>query len=217
MYNIGKMIPLILKIKKETHKSIAQAQDILMQEVYHVFDTAVFHGGTAIWRCYGGNRFSEDVDFYFPKSKEKLDLLFENIQKLGFTIEKKKISERSLYSDLVWNRTHVRLEGIFKKVDGHLREYATVEGNLISVYTLTPEEFVAEKVAAYLGRRKIRDLYDIFFLLRFADRSVVRSLLAKLIAQFEPPIDESDLKVIILGGLVPNSKKMIEYIHTWAK
>ena len=214
------MIPIILKIKKETHKSIAQAQDVIIQELYRVFDAAVFHGGTAIWRCYGGNRFSEDIDVYMPRSLNKIEMLFANLEKRGFIVQKKKISEHSLYSSLLWERTSVRLEAVFKTVSGHLKEYQAVEGNLMTVYTLFPEEFIAEKVSAYLDWRKIRDLYDIFFLLRFVgNAAAVRQPLDRLKTQFKPPLDEKELKVLILEGLVPTSKKMIEYIINlpWAK
>lgn len=208
------MIPLILKIKKETHKKIAEAQDIIVQELYSIFDNAVIHGGTAIWRCYGGNRFSEDIDIYLPKDTEKIKKLFENLEKRGFTITKKKISERSLYSKLTWERIVVQLEAIFKKEEGHLKEYQSIDGNLITVYTLTPEEFIAEKVQAYLHRKKIRDLYDVFFLIKFvADTSTIKEDILNLINNYAPPLDEKDLKTIILEGLVPTSEKMAEYLR----
>lgn len=60
-------IPLTLRLKKQAHKKVAEAQDLIVKELYSVFDGAVLHGGTAIWRCYGGNRFSEDVDAYLPR------------------------------------------------------------------------------------------------------------------------------------------------------
>ncbi len=214
------MIPLILKIRKETHKSIAVAQDIIIQELCQVFENSVLHGGTAIWRCYNGNRFSEDIDVYLPKDNEKIEILFKNLQKQGFEIEKKKISENSLYSDLVLNRVHVKLEGIFKKIKGHLKEYQTVENNLISVYTLTPEELIAEKTEAYLKRRKIRDLYDIFFLVRFVKNLPnIKPEIEKLKKEFNIPVDEKDLKTLILEGLIPTSQKMLEYLKniTWEK
>lgn len=214
------MIPLILKIRKETHKSIALAQDIIIQELYQVFENAVLHGGPAIWRCYNGNRFSEDIDVYLSKDIEKIEILFKNLQKQGFVIEKKKISENSLYSDLVFNRVHVRLEGIFKKIKGHLKEYQTAENNLISVYTLTPEELITEKANAYLKRRKIRDLYDIFFLVRFVKNlQVIKPDIEKLKKEFNTPVDEKDLKTLILEGLIPTSQKMLEYLKniTWEK
>ena len=83
-------IPLGLRLKKEGHRKIAVAQDILVKEIYKHFNSAVFHGGTAIWRCYNGVRFSEDLDFYLPRELKKINLFFENLEKLGFIVEKKK-------------------------------------------------------------------------------------------------------------------------------
>jgi len=109
------MIPLILRLKKESHKEIAKAQDLIVKELYKVFNDAVLHGGTAIWRCYNGNRFSEDVDVYIKKDEKKLNILFDNLKRNGFFIEKKKISENSLYSNLKFNGTFVKLEALFKR------------------------------------------------------------------------------------------------------
>jgi len=103
-------IPLQTKLKREIHRKIAYAQDLIVKEVYSVFDKAVLHGGTAIWRCYNGRRFSEDLDFYFLDDKRKIEVLFENLKKAGFEIKKKKISERSVYSELIYNRVSIRLE-----------------------------------------------------------------------------------------------------------
>ena len=203
-----KMIPLILRLKKLQHKDIARAQDIIIEELYKIIDNAVLHGGTAIWRCYQGNRFSEDIDMYVPDS-EKINIFFKNLEKRGFIIEKKKITENSLYSNLKFERVYVRFEALFKKVKYVLRDYETIDGNFITVSTLTQEELIKEKINAYLNRKKIRDLYDIFFLLRYVQKIAE---LKKLIKEFENPIDEKELKIIIFEGTVPNSKKMLEYI-----
>ena len=207
------MIPLILKLKKKAHKDIAAAQDLLIQEMYAVFDNAVLHGGTAIWRCYTGNRFSEDVDVYLNKDLGKINLFFGNLEKKGFIIMKKKVGENSIFSNLEINRSSVRFEALFKSKNGVLKEYETVEGNLITVYTLTPEELIGEKVEAYLKRLKIRDLYDIFFLLRYVqNKDKIRDKIQMLIKEFKNPTDEKELRVLILEGLVPDVEKMLDYI-----
>ena len=212
------MIPLIARLKKQRHRDIALAHDIVIEVLFNVFDNAVLHGGTAIWRCYHGNRFSEDIDVYIPRDIRKLGLFFDSLEKKGFTIEKKKISENSLFSNLSLNRTIVRFEAIFKKSEGILNEYETAEGNLISVYTLSPEELINEKVNTYLKRLKIRDLYDIFFLLREVNnKAEIASKLKALIANFKPPIDKNELNILILEGLVPDTEKMLDYINSYLK
>lgn len=205
-------IPLQAKLKREIHRQIAYAQDLIVQEVYSIFNHAVLHGGTAIWRCYGGKRFSEDLDFYFPKDNNKIDLLFEKLVKVGFNIKKKKISDRSLYSELELNRTSVRLEATFQKVNSVICDYEMSDGNIFLIYSLTPESFVIEKTNTYLNRFKIRDLWDIFFLLSFIKGAKKISELGNLIKNYKIPIDEEDLKVILLEGIVPSAEEMINYI-----
>ena len=206
-------IPLILKLRRKSHKNIAEAQDIIVKELYKVFNDAVLHGGTALWRCYGGNRFSEDVDVYIPKDTKKINLLFKNFEKEGFRIEKKKIGENSIYSVFIFNKTMVRLEALFKKRKGFLKEYLTSDGNFITCYTLTPQELMIEKVNTYLKRLKIRDLYDIFFLLRHINLNEnIKKSLKNLIKNFKRPVDEKDLQITIIEGIVPSVENMLNRI-----
>ena len=211
-------IPLILKLKKITHKKIAEAQDIIIEELYGLFNEAVLHGGTTIWRCYNGNRFSEDIDVFIPNDEKKIKFFFENLRRKGFLIKKKKITRNALYSTLEFNKTIVRFEAFFKEVRGSLQEYETSEGNLVTVYALTPEELINEKIDAYLRRLKIRDLYDVFFLLRYVkNREKIKGKLKLLIKGYKygKPTDEDNLKVLIIRGVVPNTDEIIDYIKRW--
>src|SRR3989338_2152251 len=192
-------IPLQVRLKREIHRKIALAQDLIIKEVYSIFNNAVLHGGTAIWRCYSGKRFSEDLDFYLSKDRESIERLFERLKLRSFEIKKKKISENSIYSELELDRTSVRLEATFQKVSGIICDYEMSDGNFMSVYSLTVEGFLNEKAKTYLKRFKVRDLWDVFFLL-------------KKLENYKKPIDEDDLKVILLEGIVPSANEMIEYI-----
>ena len=69
-------LPLFNRLKKRQHRELALLQDEITDIVYRISDEAVLHGGTAIWRCYGGNRFSEDIDIYIPKDNTKIEALF---------------------------------------------------------------------------------------------------------------------------------------------
>ena len=206
-------IPLQVRLKREVHRKIALAQDLIITEVYSIFNNAVLHGGTAIWRCYSGKRFSEDLDFYLPKDKEKLEQLFKSLNRVGFKIKKKKISERSIYSELELDRTAVRLEATFQNISSVICDYELAEGNFISIYSLTPEAFLTEKINTYLKRFKVRDLWDIFFILKSVKKLEPIKEIETLIKKYKEPIDEEDLKAILLEGIVPSAQEMFTYIH----
>ncbi len=206
-------IPLQVRLKRESHRRIAYAQDLIVREVYNVFGRAVLHGGTAIWRCYNGRRFSEDLDFYFPNDKGQIDALFDNLRKIGFKIKKKKVSDNSVYSEMEMDRVSVRLEATFQSISGVICDYEMSDGNFIKIYSLTVEGFLSEKANTYLKRFKVRDLWDIFFLLKSAkDPSKVKEI-GKVIKDYKRPIDEKDLKAILLEGIVPSANEMIDYIR----
>ena len=214
MYNFGydKMrIPLHLKIKKKAHQEIAYAQDLIMEEVYNFFPKAVFHGGTAIWRCYQGNRFSEDIDMYLT-DKINVKAFFEKLAQKGFKIIKERIKDNSLYSLLEFGRTQVRFEALFiKREHPLLKEYEMMDGNLLNVYTLSAEELLQEKISACLTRKKVRDLYDLFFLLRYVKTKPkdIDKVIDVEIA------DGENLPALILSGPVPEIKQLKEYIKKW--
>ena len=213
-----KRIPLYRRIRRKRHAEIAMAQDIAVEIFYSAFPHGVLHGDTAIWRCYSGNRFSEDIDVYMGKNIERIDRFFEALKKRGFEVVKKRVKENALYSTLKFGGTEIRIEAIFKRVKGVIREYETYEGNLLNVYTLTPETMICEKIDAYLKRRNIRDLYDVFFLLRFAEKSErLKSKLSSLLQNFKQPVDEKELKTLLLFGAIPSKEDMLEYIERWAR
>ena len=210
------MIPLVLKLKRARHKEVARAQDLIIEELYHYFEKAVLHGGTAIWRCYNGNRFSEDIDVCITKDEKRINEFFDALKKDGFNIKKKKISEKSIFSVMELNGTEVRFEAIFERVEGSLKEYETADGNFVTIYALRVEEIINEKIDAYMKRLKIRDIYDIFFLLRYVtSKQEVSRKLRLLLENLKEPIDAGELKVLIIEGIVPNTEKIIEYIKRW--
>ena len=203
-------LPLAKRIRKQAHKDIALVQDMIVERLLKHMPGSVFHGGTCIWRCYNGNRFSDRLDFYLPR--KGLDGFFSDLEKRGFVIGKKKISENSVYSKLTYQRTQVRVEGTFQKKGSVLADYEKINGMIISILALSQEELLREKAVTYQKRGKIRDLYDVFFLLRYVDALKVKPELKELIRSYQNPVDEKDLKAIILQGLVPTSDKMIGYI-----
>jgi predicted nucleotidyltransferase component of viral defense system len=214
------VLPLDKRLKKRLHRNVALAQDILIMEVYNSFPQAVIHGGTALWRCYGSNRFSEDVDIYLPISarKESFRSLLDGLVRKGFIIEKFKKTGSSIFSKYSYLGVVVRLEAVFKKVEATvLREFEMIDGTFILVNTLKPEEMLEEKIRTYFERRKVRDLYDVFFLTRTVEKERVRGSALKLIEKFTTPVDEKELKALIISGSIPEAEEMLESVKRWAE
>jgi hypothetical protein len=86
------------------------------------------------------------------------------------------------------------------------------DGNIMSIYSLTPESFLIEKSNTYLKRFKIRDLWDVFFLLKIIENPQKIKEIDKLINNYGGPQDPQDLEVILLEGIVPSADEMITYI-----
>jgi predicted nucleotidyltransferase component of viral defense system len=215
------ILPINKKLKKRMHRLIALAQDILVIELYDKFPSTIIHGGTAIWRCYGSNRFSEDVDVYFPLAlkKENFKRFLDDLKSKGFVVEKFRRTNNSIFAKFSYLNAIVSFEAIFKNIKNFLvRPFEMSDGSSILVNTLTPEDIIKEKVSVYLERRRIRDLYDIFFLLKFVEkRENVKEALAKLINNFEKPLDEKELKVLIISGSVPSVENMLREVRKWVK
>lgn len=214
------IIPLEKKLRKKLHRQIALAQDILVDEIYKFFPKAVLHGGTAIWRCFKSNRFSEDLDFYLPSfSRAKFNLFLKDISSLGFTKLKFKNTEEALFSKFAYEGAIVRFEAVRKAFkDCRTMPFEMLDGTSIIVNTLSPDILLKEKVHSYLGRRKVRDLYDIFFLLKFLEKDdKTKKILKDFLKQYLPPKDKGDLKAIIIIGAVPKIEDMLEEIKKWAQ
>lgn len=211
-----KKVPLYRRMRRERHRKIARLQDMIVETLYRAFPRGVLHGGIAIWRCYSGNRFSEDVDVYVDRDAEKIDRFFEELKRAGFEVTRRRMTKNSIYSSLSLGGVEVRFEALFRSAKGVVREYETCEGILFNVFTLTPEELIREKIDAYLKRRKVRDIYDIFFLLRYAGKyERLKSELRKLLRDFKEPVDEGELRALVLFGAIPTEGDIIEYVKRW--
>jgi len=50
-------------------------------------------------------------------------------------------------------------------------------------------------------------------MLRYSDKDAVKLALQRLLLGFSPPVDEKELRAIILFGAVPTAADMVEYIR----
>jgi predicted nucleotidyltransferase component of viral defense system len=211
-------IPINLKLRSKADREVALAQDIIIMELYRFFPYAILHGGTGIRRCYNGNRFSEDVDVYIENNSAALEAFFKALMSKGFKINKKRIKENSIYSGLTFNDIQTKFEASFQKKKPFAKIYEVSDGYAIRVLTLSAEDFLIEKVETYLSRRKIRDLYDIHFIVQHVqDKKLIKEQLTKLINNYKDPVDEENIAHLIIVGSVPTSEDLLREIKIWAK
>src|SRR6056297_4087834 len=135
-------LPIINNLKQKRRKEIAQGQDLVIQEIYKLSNKVVLHGGTAIWRCYGGHRFSWDLDFYFPfEFHSRLKKLKKNLEEIGVDVKKLKTTENSIYATLLYKKRTIKFGGLFKNVIQVVtRQYRLIDGTSIVVNTLSSVE-----------------------------------------------------------------------------
>ncbi len=211
-------LPLAMRLRKSIHKEVALAQDLVVMELYDNFPDAVLHGGTAIWRCYRGNRFSGDIDVYLPSAeKQRVGDLVLNLRAKGLTKLKFKGTTNTVFGKFSYSDAIVNLEIALRAVEGYtVKPFEMIDGNFMLVNTLGPEDLMLEKASAYKGRRKVRDLYDIFFLINLVEaKEGFLDSLREIIQSFKRPVDESELKTIIISGTIPTVEGMLEAIEKW--
>jgi hypothetical protein len=156
-------------------------QNIILFLIYQDYGRGVvFKGGTALKKCYGLPRFSEDLDF---TCLEEIDIkkIESGIKRfnLDFEMETKrypddiKITFRirgPLYIGIRQSlckfiidlsfREGVILKPEIKTIGRFLEEIPTFD-----VFVMQEKEILAEKIRAVLTRTKARDVYDLWFLL----------------------------------------------------
>ncbi len=146
-----------------------------------------FVGGTALRLLYGLDRFSEDLDFDAPdlnreKLKKIMATVLKDLQKENIAAEiYKNFTEKKNYFELRFPEVLFfvgvspnKSEKLAIKFDfekfwrGQTREVVVLNrfGFLAKVVTKSRDQFMVEKLAAYLGRKQTqaRDLYDLVWL-----------------------------------------------------
>jgi predicted nucleotidyltransferase component of viral defense system len=175
-------------LKTKDHIEKDYFQDLLLFHIYQNTNLLAFKGGTALYKLYQMPRFSEDLDFTLlgPFDIEKT---IEGIAKgLKATVKAKKLKDSILFrlrfKGILTLSNTIRLDISLKNkallgfdVKNYIPEYIDI--NPFSLRAIKLEEMVAEKIHSLLVRKKARDLYDLFFLLRISrfDKKLVNEKL----------------------------------------
>lgn len=155
---------------------------------FRLFDNAVFKGGTCIKYVFGLDRFSEDLDFNLlvsPKEFEKqINRTLKEMHLMGienYFIKKELFKDAytcvigvqgPLYTGTKQTRNKFRIDagrrtGTLKTPEWRLiaSEYPETREHFL-VYVMDEQEILVEKICSLFERRKGRDLYDVWFLLK---------------------------------------------------
>ncbi|MFN4213110.1 MAG: nucleotidyl transferase AbiEii/AbiGii toxin family protein [Microgenomates group bacterium] len=176
-------------IKKLSIKHQTTIINIVREYIQHLFlsyfyqekgsENFLFKGGTALRIIYNSPRFSADLDFTGIKNGKVYEQIVENVivklEKNGFKVkieESKKTSGGWLAIFKI--KAYELTFNIINEIS--YRKRASFEGDLVlvtseftpsyTVFLLDPEIMIEEKVNALLTRKKPRDFFDLYFILR---------------------------------------------------
>jgi len=179
----------LVKIAEIKHLSLRNAEtDYLLELVlYAISDfrrSLVFKGGTALYKYYNLNRFSEDLDFDIIGKRFNADSLIKKITRnLELTGMRRTIYEKTEHG----NETNIRFSVRGPLYDGSKESMSRITLNfsrrerpssvqeklLVASYqdipsfelsVLDSKEIAAEKIRCIITREKPRDVYDLWFL-----------------------------------------------------
>ncbi len=211
-------LPIIKQLKNRIQIETAKLQDELIILLYSIDNSLIIHGGTSLWRCYSGYRFSEDIDLYSFDFPDYVNNFKNEVQSHGLKLLKLKDTGNIFFSNISENSVNVKIEINHKYYPENPveMEYELVDGNTINVLTLSPEDLIKEKILAYNNRRFIRDLYDIYILIKHVNHpELIKENLVNFINNIQKPVDEDVLRTLVYLGLPPSYNKMLDYINQY--
>lgn len=169
-------------LKNREHIEKDYYQDLLLFNLFKKTNKFVFKGGTALYKLYKLPRFSEDLDFSIIEDMDKetiVNIVKEAVKNInGFEIKSVKQTKDSVLvkiscKGILTKYNTLRADMNFKNkilqgfdVKSYIPEYIDI--NPFSLRSLKTEEIIAEKIHSIFMRKKARDLFDLFFLLRIS-------------------------------------------------
>lgn len=208
-------VPLFNRLKRQLHREIGLVQDRVVEAVYSLEENAVLHGGTAIWRCFQGNRFSEDLDFYFLPKKGFKEKFATEIISAGFVLGEFKQTEATVFSKIVHGSIIVSVKVVLREFKNPIvKEFERVDGSFFDVFVPSAEDLLLEKLSAFKSRRLVRDIFDVYHLSNFAgEQPCFRGKVCALLEGLPVPLDEKNLKTVVLSGAVPSFEQMRQALN----
>ena len=187
-YNKYKMIPkeILLSsaklkgLRNKEHIEKDYFQDILLYYIFKKTNLLIFKGGTALYKIYNLRRFSEDLDFSLLKEFDVEKKIKEAVSEInGAKIKEIKKTKTSYFFKISFDGiltayntvridisiTNPLLEDF--ELKNYISNYIDIPPFTMRVMSLN--EILSEKIHAIFARQKARDLYDLFFLVKFVE------------------------------------------------
>lgn len=212
-------LPIIKRLKKREYREIATFQDYAIDILYKSYSNMVLHGGTVIWRCFAGNRFSNDIDAYLdPKISLKgtRDKLKSAAEEQGIKVEKIKDTGNLMFIGFSLSGTYLKIEisHFVKGLNPMAMRFERVDGTFSDILSISANDLLLEKIAAYNDRRFIRDIYDIYILSSYVEKNdKIAKIVSGFLNKLPPPVNEKDLATIIYDGPIPSLQSMLMQIR----
>lgn len=179
-------------------------QDLFLFNLFKKTNRLVFKGGTALYKIYNIQRFSEDLDFNMLENLDAEKIIGQIIKSMKGEFNTRKTKDSLLFkigfSGVLTKYNTLRIDISIKNrvlqgydVKNYVPEYIDI--NPFSLKLLKPEEMIAEKIHSLLARKKARDLYDLFFLLRISKFN--KKLVNEKLAIFDMKFSFNELKETI--------------------
>jgi predicted nucleotidyltransferase component of viral defense system len=195
---------------------LSELQDYVIDIIYDRFQSdALLYGGTAIWRCFGGARFSDYIDIYMET--KNFDHLISSLGKYGLRILWRDPKFPTIVR-IANSETELLLETKEGYAENEIRAYRRTDGSTKTISVLSPTELMVRKIEAYLNRRFIRDIYDLFILTNWLGMRdyLVRTNLFEFLKDIQTPVDEEVLTSLLYSGSSNlDFIKMVNYIKRW--
>jgi predicted nucleotidyltransferase component of viral defense system len=181
--------PELKRIADMKHLAIRNAEkDYLLELLLYILSDSrrllIFKGGTALYKFYNLNRFSEDLDFDGVGKRFDTDKMIKKIMRnLEVVGMQRSIFEKTVHSNEINIRFAIRgplydgsknsMSRVTLNISRRERPITYNEKLLVATYPEIPsfelsvldgEEIAAEKIRCILTREKPRDIYDLWFL-----------------------------------------------------
>lgn len=180
---------------KDFAKQKAVMKDFLQYLNEQQKNPYILKGGTALMFCYGLDRFSEDLDFDAPRLGSGQGQFFKTVRKYcnsrGYALREAKDTQTTKRAFITYDSPDnpLKIEVSYRRESIPESSFILKDG--IKVYDL--DTLALLKANAYIGRDKIRDLYDVSFIctelyscLREETKNLIGATLAyKDIEQFD--------------------------------